>query len=110
MRGLVCRRLVRSTRVPHLLAKYAGVDLKIPRSRGEQLTDHIAAGNVRGHGQELLDVLIQVLSTAVGDGIGNMGNRSGHEWQNSGFAMVTSLFLELSQQGDLEVIKVMVIS
>lgn len=101
---------MRSTRVSRLLAKYTGVDFKIPGSRGEQLTDQHAAGNGRGHGQELLDVLVQVLSTAVGDGIGNMGDRSGHEWQNSGFATATSLLLELSQQGDLEVVKVMVIS
>lgn len=101
---------MRSGRVSRIFPESARVNFEIAWARSKQLTDQCAAADVLGHGQQFLDVLVQVLSTAIGDGIGHMGNWSGHERQSAGFATVPGLVFELGQKGDLEVVKIMVIS
>lgn len=65
---------------------------------------------MRRHGKKLLDVFIQIVPTAVRDGVSNVGNGAGHKWQSARPATVACLILKLSQEIDLEIIKVMVVS
>jgi hypothetical protein len=50
------------------------------------------------------------MPAAVRDGIGNVSDRTGHEWQSSWFAPIACLLLKLGQQSNLEIIKVVVVS
>lgn len=108
--GLGARRVMRAAGEPRILAERARVDLKVALARCKELSDELTARNVRRHGKKLFDVLVEVLSTAVGDGIRDMGDGAGHEGQGAGPAAIAGLLLELGQKGDLEVVEIVVVS
>lgn len=65
---------------------------------------------MRRHSQEFLDVFIQILSAAVGDGVRDMGDWSGHIRQSARLSTVTRFLLKLSQKCDLEIVEVVVVA
>lgn len=73
------RRMVGTTRVSRILTECAGIDFEVPVARSKKLTNQWASGDMRRHGQKPLDIFIQVLSTPIRDGIGDMGDGPGHE-------------------------------
>jgi hypothetical protein len=70
----------------------------------------LAAGDVWRHGKQLLDILVEVLATTVGDGVRNVGDGTGHEGQGARTATVTGLVFELGEKGDLEVVEIVVVA
>lgn len=66
---------------------------------------------MRWHPHNVLDVLIKILSTAVGYRVRHVGYWAGHEGKSARLALdVTRLFGEHFQQGNLKVVKVGIIS
>lgn len=65
---------------------------------------------MRWHCYKLLDVFIEVLSSSVRNGIGDICHRSWHKWNGPRSPFAASLDLKFLQQGNLKVIEVLVIS
>lgn len=101
---------MRVARVPGLLAERAGVDFKVALPRCEELSYQLAAGDMRGHGEQFFDILVQILTAAVGDGVRDVGDGTRHEGEGSWTAPVPGLVFELGQERDLEVVEIVVVA
>jgi hypothetical protein len=62
-----------------LCSNYIRVDLIVPLTRGKEGFDKCPLSDVRSQLEEILDVLIEVCSAAVGDVVGNVRDRTRHE-------------------------------
>src|ERR1700722_2933884 len=62
------------------------------------------------HRQQLLDVFVKILAPPIGDRISDMSKGARHERQGPWLSFVPGFFLELCQQRDLEVVKVVIVS
>lgn len=82
-------------RVAGLFTKGTWVNFEIALARPEELADELAAGDMRGHGEELLDILVEVLATAVGDSICDVGDGARHEGECAWASSVASFVFEL---------------
>lgn len=108
--GIPATGVLRSTGEPGILAKRIGVDFEVAFTGREEFAHELTTRNMRGHRQELLDVFVQVLSSAVGNRVRDVGDRTRHEREGSPTATVASFVFKLSQKGDLKVVEIVVIT
>lgn len=86
--------MLRLARQPVSILERIGVDLEIPLARLEQPADQLAAGDMWRQLNEFLDVLVETLASSVGNGLGDVGDRTGHVGQRSRVSVRASFFLE----------------
>jgi hypothetical protein len=93
-----------------LSAGIVQVDLIVAIAGAEELLDNLTPGDVRWLVEEVLDVCVEVMQTPLGDGIGNVVDGSWHVWQSALLrARITCLGREFGEEGDLEVVEILVI-
>lgn len=110
--GRARRRLARTLRISIVLAVVCiAVHLVVALARREKLLDQGAARDVGGLAQQVLDVRVQVVQAALGDGVGDVADGAGHVGEGAFLrARVAGLGGELGEERNLEVVKVFVVA
>ena len=101
---------MRLIRVARLLAERIGIDLEITRAGRKELAHKLAPGDVGRHGEQFFDVFVEILAPSVGNRISDVGHRTGHEGQGARTTTVAGFVVELGEQGNLEVIEIVIVS